>query len=135
MEGSYDLLQLESWLDVGSFCANRVCRCLFMFRLKLHVVLHLSQRCHHLNRVCFAGLLLDLGVLPVLAWFFISLGSTYIDTHEHIMKLHMVRLVCRTRDRHTFSSPIVNLPCVSLFSFANASSFLIGSDCDTARQN
>ena len=36
-----------------------------------------------------------------------------------------------TGSEPTFSSPMVNFPCVCLFEFANASSFLIGSLCAT----
>jgi len=35
----------------------------------------------------------------------------------------------------TFSSPMVNLPCVCLFEFANDSSFFTASDCRTLMPN
>lgn len=65
-----------------------------------------------------------------------------MDAHENVVELQYVsalpnleQVVEYSCKAHTFSSPMVNLPCVSLFASANASSFLIGSVWDTETQN
>jgi hypothetical protein len=69
-----------------------------------------------------------------------SKAITHVKSHENIVLLQNMGQygVARIRDFakiHTFSSPIVNLPWVCLFSLAKASSFLTGSDCRTLIPN
>lgn len=66
--------------------------------------------------------------------------NTHIEPHEDVVLLWRrsvtIRIVIHRRPRKpTFSSPIVNFPCVCLFAEAKDSSFLIGSDCMTLMPN
>lgn len=64
----------------------------------------------------------------------------YLDSHEHVVFLLELQLArCSDglgkRGCPTFSSPIVNLPCVSSLLSANAWSFLMASLCCTEMAN
>lgn len=64
--------------------------------------------------------------------------NTYMNAHKHIVELELRVSPCLSNVyhvRHTFSSPMVNFPCVSLLASAKAWSFLIGSVWDTWIQN
>lgn len=77
-------------------------------------VLHLAKRLHHFDRFFLANQLLNVGV---------------IHTHEDIVLLEAVSHdhFWSGKSSRTFSSPIVNLPCVSLFAWENSSSFRMAS--------
>jgi hypothetical protein len=84
----------------------------------LHRVLRLPQRRHDIHSVALARELLH---------------GRVVEAHEHIVLLpKSISTIPQNkgqfskRDR-TFSSPIVNFPCVCLLLVANDSSFLIGS--------
>lgn len=110
----------------------------------LHGVLCLSESTHDIDPACLARVLLDCRILfrvsrsDILA----SAGSSiYIESHENVMLLGFL-LACSPCSRElvssirlTFSSPIVNFPCVCLLALAKDSSFLTGSSCATLMPN
>lgn len=91
----------------------------------LKVVLHLTQLGHDSYRLGLTGCLLNLWIL---------------DSHEHVVFLH-IGLVSVTPPpqngdrKHTFSSPIVNLPVVTLLFSAKECRFWTASLLDTEAAN
>ena len=118
----------------------------------LEVVLHLAQLRHDLHGVAGARCLEDLRVLPESVNLAQAHGSpsgflgwiTHADPHEHIVLLSVhaydqPRITdannCLDRRSVTFSSPMVNLPCVSRLFSAKSCSFLMASFCSTDTPN
>jgi hypothetical protein len=64
---------------------------------------------------------------------------TYVDPHEYVVFLspvsHPSHYLPLITEKHTFSSPMVNLPCVSALFSANARNFLMASFCRTDSAN
>lgn len=91
-----------------------------------HRVLRLSQGTHNVDSSSLAREPLHSGILlgRVSVAFNLSL-----DRSAEPLTSSLINTLC------AFSSPIVNFPCVCLFSLAKASSFLMGSDCMTLMPN
>jgi len=113
---------------------------------RLRVVLHLPQLSHDANRVALASSLLHIRVLHASQYASTTpprqsapLTSTLMNTLCCYIKSQQTRYLrhntIQREEKPTFSSPIVNFPCVSLFFSAKLCSFLIASVCMTVMPN
>jgi hypothetical protein len=103
-------------LDAHAVMHTHAQTCFVLFTIALmtllRVVFHLPQSSHDVDWVRLSSNLLELWV---------------IDTHKDIMFLIASDRAEQAKNALTFSSPMVNLPCVSLFACEYSSSRLIAS--------